>query len=136
MNTQSKGQAAQLKVEFRAAEKGFTVSRPTTDTRYDLIIDDGKQLLKAQIKYANGTSGHNTTGSVVVALRRWAGDKRHEWRTYGKEVDILLVYVPVVDKVCCIPPELFRDKPSLTLRYKPAKSGVKKTVHMVDDYLW
>lgn len=136
MNTQNKGQFAQLKVEQRAAEKGYIVSRPTTDTRYDLIIDDGKRLAKAQIKYAAGSPGKATLGSVRVELRRWAGDKRHERRTYGAEIDILLVYVPAVDKICCIPPALFRDKPALHLRYKPAKSNVKKTVHRVDDYLW
>ena len=34
--TYRKGQIAELRVELRAVEKGYIVSRPTTEARYDV----------------------------------------------------------------------------------------------------
>jgi hypothetical protein len=134
MNTQQKGQFAQLKVEQVAAEKGYVVSKPTIDTRYDLIIDDGESLHKVQVKYAGSKT---TNGSINVGLRRWAGDKRHVTRNYTTaEVDGILVYIPQIDRVCWLPPELFDNKPAIVLRLEPTKSGQKKGINFAKDYFW
>ena len=137
MNTQQKGQYAQLKVEIRAAELGYIVSKPTIDTRYDLIIDDGMKLHKVQIKYGNGKSPNDSDGVIVVDLRKWAGDKRTEKRSYhSDEVDAILVYIPAIDKICWIPPEIFDGRPNLYLRFLPPKNNQTKGVLMVDDFYW
>ena len=136
MDTQQKGEYAQLKVQQRAVEFGFIVSVPTVDTRYDLILDDGKQLLKVQVKYADG-SFNDSSGSVRLDLRRWAGDKRTETRNYQRnEVDAILVYIPKIDDICWLPPALFHDKPALSIRYEPTRSGQKANIHFASDLIW
>jgi hypothetical protein len=134
VNTQQKGQYAQLKVELRASEKGLIVSCPTVDTRYDLIIDTGEKLCRVQVKYADGKVSHST-GSVLVGLRRWAGDKRHVTRNYQREeVDAILVYLPKVDRVCWLPPELFHNKSSIVLRINPQRRN--RNAHLVENFYW
>lgn len=135
MNTQQKGQIAQLKVELRAVEKGFITSKPTVDARYDLIIDDKEKLIRAQIKYCNSCS-KKVVGSFLISLRKWAGDKRTITRNYTKdEIDVLLVYFPILDCICCVPVEEFDDRPSITLRYNKPKNNTN-IIRNIKDYLW
>jgi hypothetical protein len=51
-STAQKGELALLHVLQRAVENGWIVSRPTRDCRYDLVLDDGDRLYRAQVKYA------------------------------------------------------------------------------------
>lgn len=45
------GQVAELRFELQASLNGFTVSRPYGDSAsYDFIIDDGRRLLRVQVK--------------------------------------------------------------------------------------
>lgn len=135
MNTQQKGEYAHLKVQLRAIEKGCTVSIPLLPVRYDLIVDDGKDLHRVQVKYADGRTTH-AEGSVVVNLRRWAGDKRTETRNYRKgEVDAILVYVAPVDVLCWLPIEMVDDKSSIVLRFAKAKKKTPRA-HLVEDLEW
>jgi len=135
MTSQQKGEVAQLKVQVRAVEKGFIVARPTVDCRYDLIIDTGKKLLRAQVKYADGKSSH-AAGAVLLGLRRWAGNDSSRWRVYtGMEVDLLLVYVAKVNKVVALSPSDFSGRSSLCLRYTPPKIK-QPSVRLVDDFVW
>ena len=70
MNTHTKGQLAELKVQQRAVEKGYLVSKPIYDGgRYDLIIDDGQKLWRVQVKYADGGASH-CEGAVTVGLEK------------------------------------------------------------------
>lgn len=142
MNTNQKGEIAELKVQLRATEKGWVTSRTVEGARYDLILDDGKKLYRAQVKYAGGKTNHSE-GSAVVSLRRAAGDdrnlkcRRRKMRVYtSDEVDVVLAYLPQVDKVCWLDPELFNGKPAVSLRYQPPKNGQKKGLHFVEDHAW
>lgn len=137
MNTLHKGHVAELKVAQRALEKGYTVSKPLIEARYDLIVDTGAKLVRVQIKYADGTSS-NSSGAVVVGLRHWAaGIKAGKGRTYKQEeVDLLLVYVPKIDKIVYFYPDEFCDKACLMLRLEPTKNGQTKKLCFVKDRLW
>lgn len=136
MNTQEKGKIAELLVEIRAYELGYIVSRPTRDCRYDLIIDDGEKLHRVQVKYVNKKCT-KSTGSVLVDLRRWAGDKRWETRNYhSSEIDVLVVYIPAINKLCWIPISEIDDKPSFTIRYEPCKNNQSCGVHTIEEFLW
>lgn len=65
-----KGAIAFSKAEIRALSKGYIVSKPSTDCcRYDMIIDDGVDLIRIQVKYAGGKNS-NSTGNTVVNLRK------------------------------------------------------------------
>ena len=135
MNTINKGEIAELKVQLLAAEKGFIVSRPTVPARYDCIIDDGKSLTRTQIKYADGKSD-KAEGSVGIRLQQ-PFLRRREGKNYRRdEVDLVLAYLPCVDKVVALRPDNFHDKSIVTIRFNPPKNGQKKGIFLVDDFLW
>jgi hypothetical protein len=126
---EERGQLAVLKVEQRALELGFIVSRPSTPARYDLVIDDGKQCHRVQVKYANGKTFH-AQGVAIASLRR-------EGRTYQRgEIDAIVVYVAPVDCVCWFGSEEFHGKANLYIRYQPAKNGQNNKCKFVDSYKW
>src|SRR3989344_4306213 len=105
ITTNVKGQLAVSKAELRALELGYLPSRPMFDGRYDLIIDNQKELLRVQVKYANGKST-NSSGSVVVKLEYENRNKK--FYTYQEnEVDVLIVYIPEIDKLCYFPKKIF-----------------------------
>lgn len=136
MNTQQKGHIAQLKVELRALEKGFAVSRPSVDARYDLVVDNGESLLRVQVKYCDANTTHSV-GSFFVGLRRWAGDRRDVSRNYrADEIDALAVYLPSTEKVYWIPVQVIDDKSSLTLRTEAPRNGQTKGIRMASDFEW
>ena len=135
MNTQEKGQVAQLKVELRTLEKGFIASRPVIDSRYDLVIDDGIKLWKVQIKYVD--SKPKTSEVVNVDLRKYPGNDTRKRRVYTKkEIDAVIAYIPKIDILCWLPPELFDGKVGVYLRIGPAKNSQKKGVHFAHDLIW
>ncbi len=129
MNTRNKGEYAKLKVMLRAAELGYVVSLPTTEVRYDVVLEKDGEFQRAQVKYADGQPGH-ATGSVRLALYR-------RGRLYdGDEIDVILVYLPRLDKICRFGPEVFHNKQILQIRYAPAKSGQRQGCLMAEAYFW
>lgn len=144
MNTNQKGEIAQLRTQIRATEKGWIVSRTTEGARYDMILDDGDQLYRVQVKYAGSDASHSE-GGAVVAFRQTEGDDRNKNSKYcrrktrkynASEIDAVIAYLPQIDQLCWLGPEVFADKPAVVLRYQPPKNGQKKGVHMVEDYIW
>ena len=131
-----KAQVAMLKVQERALEKGMVISLPTVEgMRYDCIVDDGSKLLKAQVKYAGGSTPSRGGGAVHVSLSKAKG--RGLNRPYSSdEIDLILVYVACRGQVCAFPPEDFEGKENLNIRHSPAKNGQIKGCVMVDDRVW
>lgn len=129
MDTRSKGEYAKLKVMLRAAELGYRVALPTTEVRYDMILERDGRFLRAQVKYADGQPGH-ASGSIRLALYR-------RGKVYGeKEIDVLLVYLPRVDRICCFTPNVFHNKLILQIRYEPTKNGQIQGCLNAQDYYW
>jgi hypothetical protein len=129
MDRRLKGGIAELRAQLRAAEKGMVVSVPTTPCRYDLILDDGAKLIRAQVKYAEAEPS-NCNGSVQVDLRR-------RGEVYATdEVDLLLVYIPQVDKVLAFEPSVFCNRSMLVIRFEPPKNMQKKGVVLYSDFIW
>lgn len=129
-----KGQLAQSKAELRSLEKGYLPSRPIYDNRYDLIVDTTKELLKLQVKYADGKPS-SSNGSVIVKLAY--EDRQKKVHTYQQnEVDGLLVYIPKIDKVCFFTTDMFIGKRNLCIRIEKPKNNQKRGVIFAKDYLW
>jgi hypothetical protein len=133
MNREQKGRLATLKVEARAAEKGFIVSCPTTPVRYDLVIDNGTKLSRVQVKYAGGSS-QNAEGVAVANLRRRIKGKVRGYN--ADEIDALMVYIPETDKVYCILSSNFVGKTDIHLRIRESKNGQTKGCLMAKDFEW
>lgn len=132
--TNVKGQIAAAKAELRALELGYMPSKPIFDARYDLILDDGKQLKRIQIKYADGKTS-NSQGSVAVKLAYQS--RKHKVYTYkNSEVDGLIVYLPKIDKLCYFKPKMFVGKTRIHIRYLKSKNNQKKGIIAAEDYFW
>jgi hypothetical protein len=134
LTTNTKGQLAVSKAEIRAFELGFLPSRPLYDARYDLIIDNGQKLLRAQVKYADGKPT-NSDGSIIVKLEY--EDRKKKVYTYNNsEVDVLIVYLPSIDKLCLFPKKVFTGKRKMSIRINKAKNNQKQRVIAANAYYW
>lgn len=134
LTTNRKGQLAVSKAEMRAFELGFIPSRPLYDSRYDLIIDTGANLLRAQVKYANGRPSRNS-GAVIVKLE-YISRVKNLFTYKQTEVDVLIVYIPIIDKLCFIPNNVFLGKRKINIRISPPKNNQKSRVIAAGDYYW
>jgi len=134
ITTNTKGQLAVSKAELRAFELGFLPSRPLYDARYDLIIDNGKRLLRVQVKYADGRST-NSGGSVIVKLE-YEDRQKNVYTHNNSEVDVLVVYIPCINKLCYFPKEVFIGKRKISIRINNAKNNQKRRVITAEDYYW
>jgi PD-(D/E)XK endonuclease len=130
-----KAEIAMLKVNLRALELGAVVSKPIFEGgRYDYVIETNGKLYRAQVKYADGKTSYSS-GAVQVNLRRQI--KKNRSHPYDEsEIDVLLVYVPKIDKVCWFGPEVFNQRHNLSIRIAPARNGQIKGCIAAADYLW
>lgn len=131
METWQKGKIAVQKVILRAIEKGLLVSQPVVESsRYDLVLDQDGELLRAQIKWASSSGDKDF---VEVGLRKFSLNGNQ--RVYGGDIDLLLVYLPAVDMICAFQPEHYAGKKSLSIRFTPPKNN-QKNVLLAHDYRW
>jgi hypothetical protein len=129
LTTEQKGEIACLKVRLRAFELGALVCQPPIQARYDLVIDYEGRLYRAQVKYVDARTQHSQ-GAIFVDLRK-------RKRCYTRdEIDVVLVYVPQIDKICWLGPEVFHNKPAFHLRLLPTKNKQVKGCLMAVDYIW
>lgn len=132
--TNIKGQLAAAKTELRALELGYLPSKPIFDARYDLILDNGRELKRLQIKYADAKAS-NSQGCVAVKLA-YQNRKRKVYTYQNTEVDGLIVYLPVIDKLCYFEPKMFVGKTRIFIRYLKSKNNQKKGIIAAEDYFW
>jgi hypothetical protein len=130
-----KADMARLKVEMRALELDVICSKPVIEgTRYDLILDTGNRLFRAQIKYGDNISTAST-GAVAVNLRKEI--KQEKNHPYSQdEIDVLLIYLPKIDRICWFGPEVFHAKGSISIRLSKAKNGQVKHCLPAEQYFW
>jgi len=131
------GEYAIAKVIQRAIEKRVAVLRPIIECRYDLAIDDGLKIYRAQVKYTNRASPKQCQGMVPVGLRKWRNRGRSVALCYTtEEIDLLLVYVRQIDKVLWFGPEVFDGRQVLHIRIEPTLNNQMKGCLMASDYIW
>lgn len=137
MDSKQKAQTALLKVQIRAVERGCMTSVPSSDDcRYDLILDEGGVLRRAQVKWGGMECSH-AAGAVQVDLRKDDGKKGQKRRLYSAdEIDVVLIYIPQVDRVVAFNSEHFAGKTALIVRLEPPKNGQHKKLRMLQDFLW
>lgn len=125
-NSSLKGEIGQLKIEIRAAEKGFLVSRPSVGSaNYDIVLDDGKLLYKAQIKYCNCFKGKNT-----LQLKLGGCTMNRDYYTKD-DFDLLLVYLPINDKILMYNSDSFHKRSLIHINLKD-----KTSVNYWEKFIW
>ena len=125
-----KGCIGELKVELRAIEKGYIVSRPTIEARYDLVIDIDGKLKRVQVKYLS----RKRKETYELDLRKETRNNGNRKVYKAEEVDALLVYIQPLDKVLWIEPKDFVDKTAISFREKKPKKNYP--VKLIKDYIW
>lgn len=130
-DTKKKGNIAQQKVILKAIEKDWVVSKPIDECRYDLILDDGAKIYRTQVKYCNRHTSH-VEGSVFITCNN--GPRCPKF--YGHEIDLMLVYLPEIDKIVKLNPSDFVGKATITIRLYPTKNGQKKNVFFAEEKVW
>jgi hypothetical protein len=124
-----KGEVAVAKCLLRAAEIGMILGRPFLECRYDALLDTGKGVLRAQVKYVD--TWRIQKGAVQVSLRR--GNRRSYT---AQEVKVVLAYVPEIDRILWIGPDIIDGKTGLSFRLVAARNNNRKLVRSAADYLW
>lgn len=137
-STVLKGEIAELKFRIRAAEKGYLVLKPTTEARYDFVLDAGGSFIRVQVKYCNTMSSRKTSYQVILKRSqrscRYSGNAA---RPYSKtEVDLVVVYLPGEDILIALGTDLFDGKANVAIRVGPVKSRTRKDQLFANDILW
>lgn len=108
-----KGELGCCKLEQRALEKNVIISRPSVECAYDRILDIEGRLHRVQVKY----SSEVVNGVLLVRVAKTCR-KRSTKISYGEEIDAIVVYCPVNDKLYWLPNELFVGHKCVSLRLK------------------
>lgn len=88
-STKEKGELAEAMALFRLQKAGYTVSQPFGEnSRYDMVIDDGDDLLRVQVKH-----GRIEDGKVIATLRTVGYNSEGHQSSYYEsgEVDVFVV---------------------------------------------
>lgn len=129
--TYQKGEIAQLKVQLRAAQLGVLVSKPTIEARYDLILDTGNRLERAQVKYVDCWRG----AAAHLDLRKETRNNG-KVRLYGaEEIDAIYAYIPKWETIVRFCPEQFHQKKSITFRMDSPKRMLQNVL-MAHQFVW
>jgi hypothetical protein len=108
LTRKQRGEMAEAAFLTKAAGLGFRVSKPWGESsRYDLILDSGRRLLRVQVKSAHRAGEYG--GYTFHAHGNTA-------RVYeASEIDLLAAYVVPVDAWYLFPVEEFRKYKSMKL---------------------
>ena len=113
MNPKAKGELAEGVILAALLRCGYSVALPFgNNQRYDLIVDNGKRLRRAQCKMGRLKNGRINFKTANGRIRR----------AYHGQADIFLVYCPENEKIYCVPVRLTGTS-MFTLRLAPLGRG-------------
>lgn len=103
MNTNDKGNHAELRVAAKLKSLGLTVLTPfAEETTYDIVVDNGGTFTKVQVK----SSRSKGDGKIVFNCHSTPWTDSSEARQYTKEdIDVFAVFSSEYDECYCVPLE-------------------------------
>jgi len=84
--SQEQGNIAEVEFIARSMKKGLKVSRPVFVEKYDCLVDNGKQVLRVQIK----TTNHKSSTSYQISLLKGSSKKD---KYQPGDCDIFAIYL-------------------------------------------
>jgi prevent-host-death family protein len=133
VNSNHKGNVAELAIATEAARLGLSVLKPLTEhERYDLVLGVRGRLLKVQCKWAS------KRGDVILV--RLSSSYHSPTRGYVKstyaedEVDAIAVYCADLEKCYLLPIGIFAGRSSVHLRIGPAQNNQRAALNWARDY--
>lgn len=133
VNSNHKGNVAELAIATEVARLGLSVLKPLTEhERYDLVIGLKGRLLRVQCKWASKRGG--------VILVRLSSSYHSPTRGYVKstyaedEVDAIAVYCADLERCYLLPIDIFAGRSSVHLRVGPAQNNQRAALNWARDY--
>lgn len=91
MNTQTTGNITEQKCFLKCLEYGFQVSKPLFDNaRYDFILDNGKKLLRIQVKTSHWKDEEHTAFIFNGYSQHSIGNGNKRMVYTNKEIDYFM----------------------------------------------
>jgi prevent-host-death family protein len=133
VNSNHKGNAAELAIAAEAAKHGIEVYYPLTEHgRCDLVFGIAGMLHRVQCKW-----GARVGEKVEVRLStsRHSPTRGYVIKTYDRsEIDLVAVYCAELGTSYLLPPELFEKRSTVWLRTDRAKNGQRAALNWASDY--
>ena len=131
MDTNAIGTLTEMKCMTRLMEMGFITSVPQIPSRYDFILDTGKNLFKVQVKTSHldesiGFISFNTASS------RKRGNKTEHITYKNDNIDFFATYY---DNECYLIPVLECGSREKRMRVLPTRNGQVQNICFLSDYL-
>lgn len=125
------GTITELKCKTYFIELGYVVSTPDISTRYDFILDTGKELLKIQVKSSHlEEDGNKITFKTVSSHITSTGYSRRDYTEDG--IDYFCTWY---DNECYLIPVSECGKSDKSLRLAPTKNGQVKNISFAKNYI-
>jgi hypothetical protein len=118
MITSAKGQIAETLVLHELTKRGFNVSIPFGDYRYDLIAEKNGKFNRIQVKYVGNLTKRSTIPVVLHSISRKGRIQYKE-----DEIDFIAVYCKPLENFYIIPFKDVAGKTAVNLRVKPANNN-------------
>ena len=133
VDTNRKGNVAELAIAKEAAELGLSVLKPLTEhERYDLVFGIGGELFRVQCKWAS------RSGDVVqVRLRSsyHSPTQGYVVSTYSSaEIDLLAVYCGELERCYLLPSSMFGGRKTIYLRLGQTRNNQRAALNWASDY--
>jgi hypothetical protein len=97
------------------------------------VVDNGKELLRVQVKYCSCSL---TKDSVEVGLSAECRNSGYKKKYTSEEIDVVVAYLPATEKCYWLPIQQFQGGGTVTLRFTPTKNMQVKNVHLAKDFEW
>ena len=127
------GDRTTLAVMLALHQRGYPVLTPFGEnTRYDLVFDDGRRLVKVQCK-----TGRLRRGAIVFnACSSYAHhpNRRVARRDYLDEVDFFGVHCPGTGGVYLVPVADAPRRTQCSLRVDPSRNKQARGIHLAARY--
>ena len=128
MNSKAKGERSEGIILGHLMRLGMVVLMPFgNNQRYDMVIDEGGDLVRAQCKTATFKNGCVQFWSC--STNGFTGEKKG----YRGQVDVFLVYCPKLDKIYRVPVNDVGER-AAWLRVDDPKGGPTSTIRWARDY--
>ena len=133
MNSNHKGNAAELAIAAEAAKLGLEVYHPLTEHgRCDLVLGIAGRLYRVQCKW-----GSRVGEKIQVRLNtsRHSPTRGYITKTYVRaEIDLVAVHCAALQSNYLLPPELFENRSTVWLRTGQAKNGQRASLNWAAAY--
>ncbi len=133
VNSNDKGNVAELAIAAEAARLGLSVLRPMTEReRYDLVFGVGGRLFRVQCKW-----GAHQGDIVLVRLRSsyHSPTRGYVTATYDEsEIDLVAVYCGALDRCYLLPIKLVAGLGVVSLRLGEPRNGQRAALNWATEY--